>query len=279
MIYRTYIPQPPLSEFVELLWYYEADEPPHEKKQKERVLPTGTMEMVINLRDDALRVYDGRKPDPFPNLSSSLICGAHSGFFLIDTAAKAHTIGVAFKPGGTLPFLGLPASELQDAHVPLDALWGRNAGDSRDRLLEANEAEMVETMFRVLEQDLLARLDCHMVHHPAVVFALEEFQNVPHERTISEVTAKTGLSPRRFIQLFEQEVGLTPKLFCRVRRFQVALRLCAGEEQVRFGEIALACGYFDQAHLIRDFKAFSGLSPTAYLTNRSEHLNHVPLLD
>jgi hypothetical protein len=130
MIYRTYIPQPPLSEFVELLWYYEADEPPHEKKQKECVLPTGTMEMVINLRDDALRVYDGRKPDPFPNLGSSLICGAHSGFFLIDTAAKAHIMGVAFKPGGTLPFLGLPAGELQDAHVPLDALWGRKAGDS-----------------------------------------------------------------------------------------------------------------------------------------------------
>lgn len=271
MIYRTYIPRPPLSEFVELLWYYEADEPPHEK---ERVLPTGTMEMVVNLRDDALTVYDGKKPDRFRSFSSSLVCGAHSGFFLIDTAGQARIMGVAFEPGGALPFLGLPAGELRDSHVQLDAMWGRKAGDSRDRLLEA---ETVEAMFRVLEQDLLARLARPPVRHPAVAFALEEFGSVPHKRTISEVTARTGLSPRRFIQSFSEEVGLTPKLFCRVRRFQEALRLCAGEERIGFGELALACGYFDQAHFIRDFRAFSGLSPTAYLEHRSEHLNHVPL--
>lgn len=102
---------------------------------------------------------------------------------------------------------------------------------------------------------------------------------MPHDHTISEVTARTGLSPRRFIQLFEQAVGLTPKLFCRVQHFQEALRLCGGEKRVGFGELALACGYFDQAHFIRDFRAFSGLSPTTYLKHRSEHLNHVPLLD
>ena len=271
MIYRTYIPGPSLSEFVELLWYYEGDEP---TREKERVLPTGTMEMVINLRDDALRVCDGKNPHKFQSLGGSLVCGAHSGFFVIDTAGQYRIMGVAFKPGGALPFLGLPAGVLQDAHVPLDALWGREAGDSRDRLLEA---ETVEAKFRVLEQELLARLVRPLVRHPAVAFALEEFGSVPQERTISEVTTRTGLSPRRFIQFFSQEVGLTPKLFCRVRRFQEALRLCAGEERIGFGELALACGYFDQAHLIRDFRAFSGLSPTAYLKHRSEHLNHVPL--
>jgi AraC-like DNA-binding protein len=134
-------------------------------------------------------------------------------------------------------------------------------------------------MFRVLEQDLLARLAGTLVRHPAIAFALEEFQRVPHARTVSEVTARVGLSHRHFIRLFGEEVGLTPRIFCRVRRFQEALRLCAGEEQIGFGELALACGYFDQAHFIRDFRAFSGLSPTAYLKHRSEHLNHVPLLD
>ncbi|CAN5828568.1 helix-turn-helix domain-containing protein [soil metagenome] len=273
MIYHTYMPRPPLSHFVEMLWYYEDDKPPHEK---ERVLPTGAMEMVINLRDDALRVCDGKNPDQLQNLGSSLVCGAHSGFFVIDTAGQVRSMGVAFKPGGTLPFLALPAGELQDAHVPLDALWDRTAGDSRDRLLAA---ETVAAKFRVLEEDLLARLARPVVRHSAVVFALEQFQRVPQEHTVSEVTARTGLSPRRFIQLFEQEVGLTPKLFCRVQRFQEALRLCAGEERIGFGELALACGYFDQAHFIRDFQTFSGLSPTAYLKQRSEHLNHVPILN
>lgn len=151
MIYHTYIPRPPLSEFVDLLWYYKADEPPHEK---ERVLPTGTMEMVINLRDEALRVYDGKNPDRLRSLGGSLVCGAQSGFFLIDTAVQSHIMSVAFKPGGALPFLGLSAGELQDAHVPLDALWGKEALNSRDRLLEAGTAY---AKLRVLEKELLAR--------------------------------------------------------------------------------------------------------------------------
>lgn len=256
-----------------MLWYYENAIPPHEK---ERVLPTGTVEMVINLHDDALRVYDGINPERLENLGGSLVCGAHSGFFVIDTASQARSMGVAFKPGGALPFLGLSAGELQDTHVPLDALWESGAETLRYRLLEAATEK---AMFRVLEQDLLAKLACPPVSHPAVVLALEEFRRVPHERTISEVIARTGLSPRRFIQYFREEVGLTPKLYCRIRRFHEALHLCVGKEPIGFGELALACGYFDQAHFIRDFRAFSGLSPTAYLKHRSEHLNHVPLLD
>ncbi len=87
------------------------------------------------------------------------------------------------------------------------------------------------------------------------------------------------LSPKRFIQVFSEEVGLTPKLFCRVRRFQEVLRLIEKGQHIEWAEIALTCGYFDQAHCIHDFRAFSGLNPTTYLTHRGEHRNHVPLGD
>ena len=100
---------------------------------------------------------------------------------------------------------------------------------------------------------------------------------MPHTRTILEVTDRVGLSPRWFIQVFREEVGLTPKLFCRVRRFQEVVRLIENREQVEWAEVALGAGYFDQAHFIRDFRAFSGLTPTAYLAQRGERLNHVPL--
>ena len=93
---------------------------------------------------------------------------------------------------------------------------------------------------------------------------------------------KTPLPPELrawALQLFTEEVGLTPKLFCRVRRFQEVLRLVAGPARVEWANVALACGYYDQAHFIHDFRAFCGLSPTAYLARRTEHLNHVPLPD
>lgn len=270
-LYRTYIPQPPLADFVALFWLYEGYDPPH---AKERILPTGTMEIVINLRDDTLRVFDRQNHNQFQSFHGSLICGMHSEFFVIDTAEQSSIIGIHFKPGGAFPFFKLPAGELHNAHVSLNTLWGATASDLRDQLLAA---ETPETKFHILEQSLLAQAARTWTRHPAVAFALREFHRVPHIRTVSDVTEQIGLSPRRFIQVFSAEVGLTPKLFCRIRRFQEVLHLIGSGQHVDWADITLACGYFDQAHFIHDFRAFSGLNPTTYLTQRGEHLNHVPL--
>ena len=86
-------------------------------------------------------------------------------------------------------------------------------------------------------------------------------------------------SQRRFIQLFSNEVGLTPKLFCRVNRFQRVVRSLASIEEVDWAEVALDCGYYDQAHFIHDFQDFAGITPSAYLEHCTEHLNHVPLIE
>lgn len=120
MIMCNYIPQPPLSDFVALFWLYEGDDPPH---AKERLLPTGTMELVINLRDDTLRVYDWLKTDQLQSFRDALICGPHSECFAIDTVTSQDVIlGVHFKSGGAFPFFNLPASELHNTHVSLDTL-------------------------------------------------------------------------------------------------------------------------------------------------------------
>ncbi|MEN3338317.1 MAG: hypothetical protein V7647_1993 [Acidobacteriota bacterium] len=91
------------------------------------------------------------------------------------------------------------------------------------------------------------------------------------------MTSAVGLSERRFIDRFRTEVGLTPKLFCRVRRFQEVVRRVHRARAVNWSSVALSCGYFDQAHFINDFQAFSGLSPTTYLARKGDHQNHVPL--
>ena len=96
-----------------------------------------------------------------------------------------------------------------------------------------------------------------------------------------------GLSQRRFITIFKQEVGITPKLFSRVRRFQRALVLSRRSAAPKWSALALECGYFDQSHMIRDFLAFSGFSPTEYSARqrafaqqglRTKH-NHMPLVE
>src|SRR5262249_40628 len=113
---------------------------------------------------------------------------------------------------------------------------------------------------------------------PAVDYALHHFCRLPHATTIASITGAIGHSHRRFIQLFRQQVGLTPKAFCRVLRFQQSLITVHGARQVDWSEVALDCGYFDQAHFIHDFQWFWGMTASAYLAAATPHLNHVPLV-
>lgn len=266
----------PLAAFVKTFWFYEGNAAAH---ARERRLPDGSMELVINLREDVIRVYDRQNVSRFQSLRGSVISGAHTGFTVIDTDCQRLMIGINFRPGGAFPFFNLPASELCDTSVSLDTLWGANAGDLREQLLEA---ATTEERFHILERFLLAHST--LAWHPAAAFALKEFQNADQQpcsqpQRVADVIERSGLSSRRFIQVFSDQVGMTPKLFCRVRRFQEALHQIRGEQPVEWATIALQCGYFDQAHFIHDFRAFSGLNPTTYLAQQGEHPNHVPLTD
>lgn len=265
------LPRPPLSAFIESFWLYDGDVPAH---RLERRLPDGSISLVINLRDDRTRVYDGRNPARFHDSRGGVLSGAHSTFTLLDTVSMASVVGVQFKPGGVAAFLPLPAGELRDEVIALDDVWGASALDLREQALEASTAE---GRVRALECWLLARLIPSRAAHPAVAFALDAFRDASSRPTVASVIEQIGFSQTRFIQVFRDAVGLTPKQFCRVQRFQQTLRVLERPALVRWGELAATSGYFDQAHLIHEFQAFSGLTPGAYLAARSMHRNHVPL--
>jgi methylphosphotriester-DNA--protein-cysteine methyltransferase len=113
--------------------------------------------------------------------------------------------------------------------------------------------------------------------HPAVALARAQICRAPHIATVGRLVDRTGLSQRRFIELFRDQVGLAPKAFCRVRRFQRVLESVHRKSAVDWPQVALDGGYYDQAHFIHDFQGFSGLTPSAYLAQATEHLNHVPM--
>ena len=230
--------------------------------QTERVLPTGTLELVINLRQNELRFFDAERHENCSRFSGAVVSGAHGRSFAPDSAEVTAIIGVHFKPGGAFPFLGLPAGELADIHVDLETLWGRSADRLRDRLAEARTS--VER-FQLLQEALLSRLRNGLEKHYAVSAALEMFGKNQPGPTIREAAKYLGLSQRRFIQVFKTEVGLTPKLFSRIQRFQQTRRVIQQNPSPIWADLALELGYFDQSHLIREFLEFSGLNPTAYL--------------
>jgi AraC-like DNA-binding protein len=122
--------------------------------------------------------------------------------------------------------------------------------------------------------DLATVLQKH--RHPVVDFALRELRRSPTP-TVSTVINQIGCSNRHFNQLFRDQVGLTPKLFCRVRRLRQVLYLLAGKGHIDWADLAFTCGYFDQAHLIHDFRSLAGCTPTEYLAQRGFHPCHVVL--
>jgi len=267
--HRTRRPSPPLDRYIQTLWTWDSFVQAH---AKERLLPDGSLQLVVNLREDQTRTYDRENLDRCHTYSGAILAGAHSSYFVIDTAEQASVAGVHFLPGGAFPFLGLPADELQDRHVSLELLWGGLAGELRERLLAAPnpDARLV-----VMEQVLLARLRGPRERHPAVTWAISEFAQAP--RPVQHVLGEIGLSERRFIELFRRQVGLAPKRYCSVVRFQHVLRRLQSGHEVDWARVAQDCGYFDQPHFIHDFRRFSGLNPTAYAPTYPRHPNHVPI--
>ena len=165
-----------------------------------------------------------------------------------------------------------PAGELHNQIISLEELWLGSASDLRDRL---RSPMTLENRFRVFEQFLCSRMrSCD--RHPAVEFALREFERLPTS-PISKVIDQIGFSTRYFNQLFRDRVGLTPKLYCRVRRLQHVLRLIEGKEPVNWVDVASTCGYFDQSHLIHDFQTFANCTPTEYMAKRGFLRFHLEL--
>ena len=261
-----YRPAQNISRWVEKLWYCEGYQATH---RKERVLPNGRFQLVIDLSDFS---------------APPLVVGIRSEFSVIETAGLQCMIGVVFRAGGARSLFGASANEFYNTEVPLDLIWGKAATYLRDRLREAGTSS---ARFRVLEEALIDHA-MRLELHPAVQYALGEFRNAPHIRSVLDVTREAGLSRRRFAQLFREQVGLTPKLYCRLHRFQGVVRkltsgapahrpqcpLCAAEK-IDWAEVALAGGYCDQAHMAHEFRAFSGISPGAWLAQERPFQNHV----
>jgi AraC-like DNA-binding protein len=246
--FHLHKPGPPLSEFVDFFWIYEGFAPPH---RGERLLPTGTSELVFSI-DAHGRAANGAS-------------GARSEALMLDTSTPFSIVAVHFRPGGSFPFLGVPSTELRNQVVPLDLLWGRDAANFSDRLWEAKTAD---TRFNLLEEMLLARARGCFDRRAAVRYALDVFDRSNGMRPVADVVQRIGLSPRRFGELFRCEVGLSPKTFCRIRRFNEVLRRIERFTDVDWADVAISCGYFDQAHFNHDFRAFAGLPPSAYLRDR-----------
>jgi AraC-like DNA-binding protein len=272
MLYLERRPHPALSPFIKTLWYVRDPQATH---RHERVLPTGHAQIVISLARDYLT--DANHPtNRLEHSPAAIFLGIYSRHQQIDAIDMSELIGISFHPGGTLPFIPDNTHAFTNRETSLEDIWGRAASNLRNDL---REAPTPTQKFALLDTALLHRLSQsrQKLRDPIIDFALTHLRQSPATATIAGLTRQIGLSPRRLHQRFCERVGVSPKLYCRIQRFQQAVQQMHHGADIRWSELALTCGYYDQSHFANDFRAFSGLSATAYSTTSRVWANHIPL--
>lgn len=202
----------------------------------------------------------------------AFVTGSQAASYVSDIPADEPVMAIHFRPGGAFPLLGMPLGDLAGAHVGVDKVWGRGGQELHERLIAAPSAA---ARFRLLEEFLLSRVRTSVHRHPGVAAALAAVEANPSIR-MAEVRQLAGLSTKRLIGLFRAEVGLSPKEYARVRRLQAALRQL-GAGIAAGAHIAADNGYFDQSHFVREFRSFTGMTPTQYRRQRILLPGHVPV--
>jgi AraC-like DNA-binding protein len=255
---------PILAPFVESLWYVE-----NYGDGWERVLPSGGGQLLVNLDADELWSWDDTRGMP-TQVHGAALEGPRSTPILIDTARLRAMIGVAFRPGGMHSFFTPPASAAADDLVELAESWGREGELLRERLLDVPAPA---AKLRLLQDGLIAQAVRPLILDRAGNFATAALDRGIPVKTVAD---RLGMTSKRFALDFTARVGLRPKQFARVRRFQRLLRASFGEDRIDWARLAVESGYYDQAHMIRDFRAFSGINPGSYTPRSGREHNHVP---
>jgi AraC-like DNA-binding protein len=245
---------------VEMLWYACAPQLPH---QRELVLPGGRIQFVISLAAEHLTQCG---PEGDVPIAPALLVGARTSAELVATRDMEKLVGVVFRPGGLGPWLRERADLFYEQSFSLSDL--PPLGRLRDRVRE--QSSTPEQALRALNEALCERAPVRE-RRCQVVSALRLLRSL----SVSETARELGISERRLRYVFSEDVGLSPKQWSQVRRFQRAARALHRGADLRWAELAVACGYADQSHFSRDFRNFSGIDPTTYSASRGRWQNHV----
>lgn len=258
-------PRAPLDMYVDDV-YVLAGEP--EDRRRLSIPPMPSTHLMVNL-GDPVHVREPADGSAVPVSDGGWFMGLRTRRLIVEYGAKVLVAGVHFKPWGMAPFVPIPPGELLDRWIPADVLWGDGVDRLRDQLAAARS---VEEMLDRLERELQARLapehssGMSLVSNAALTVA-GSWGAVP----ITALVDEAGVSANRLAAAFTAQVGVGPKRLSRIYRFAHLLLSIDASRPVSWAGLADAVGYYDQPHLINDFKGFTGLTPSAYLDLRRRH--------
>lgn len=274
MVFQAHILFSPLDRYIESIFYYEGLSPAH---HMDRFLPDGNTELIIDLTENTQYIYDNETLAEIQACRHTWVSGVRTRPITIPSGRGSKMLIVAFKKGKAYPFYPLPMSEITDMVLGAELIFGRDILDLRERLLAAPS---IDRMFLLVETFLLRQagnsLSSDSVSN-CVEYAVASIINRPTRLSFQQLSDQIGYSQKHFISLFKKQVGVPPRQYMKIMRFQKAVLEIEKAGSVHWSEIALRNGFYDQAHFIHDFRNFSGFTPSKYLTIKTGLLNYVPV--
>lgn len=271
MIYQRYQPKHPLNQFISHFTYYKNYTPDH---YIDRFLPDGNVEIVIDLTEEPKYIYDNELLTEKQACRKIWLSGIRTQFISIPSGRNSEMFVINFRKGMARSFLQLPLSEITDTVTDGDLILNTVYLILREKLLET---KLPLQKFRLAESMLLKQFSPALAIHPVINYAVNHITAKPEVAIIKNIACQTGYSHKHLVALFEKYVGVSPKSFLRILRFQKAVREMENTGKADLTRLALDCGYYDQSHFISDFKTFSGYTPLVYSKMRGDYINYVPV--
>ncbi len=271
MIFEFHIPAYPLNQFIESFIYYRDYNPIH---TVDRFLPDGNVNIVIDLTDYPKFIYDNETLKEIQTCRNVWFSGVRNNYITIPSGKDSEMFVINFQKGKAYPFVQMPLNELTDSVVDGDLVLTPEIMKLREMILEATT---ISLKFQKVEEFLIHKFHPKLVVNPFIDYAVNQIVNSPNLHSVEQISNKVGYSQKHLIKIFKDNVGLTPKAFLKIIRFQSAIQQIAQAKSVDWSTIAYESGYYDQAHFSNDFRSFSGFTPKAYLQKQFEYLNYVPV--
>jgi AraC-like DNA-binding protein len=255
------LPHGPLAELVEAVWASRGEG----VFTQEEILPRTPTEVLFALGETHW-LRDRAEPKRDRAYTRAFVSGLQRAPLVVESPPDAEMAGVRLRPAGAAAFLRDTPAAIAGSVIDLDLLLGRGVESLRDQLAATAALERRAGLLASAVERHLAggrRLDA------PVCFALDQLLATRGAVPIRELARASGWSHRHFTERFRTGVGVAPKAFARIARFEAAFARLAEATRPRWAELALDCGYFDQAHMIRDFRELAGATPTEVLRRRA----------
>lgn len=275
MIFEQFAQPKKFKLFVEPFTYFKGYSPEH---SIEKVIPDGSINLIFELDGFVRNVFDNETLEPKFEYSKVWLSGVQRNFISISTHKDSEMFVIRFKPGGAFPFADKPISEFTDKVIPAEEIFGDEIFEFRTDLLKATEPEKKKEIgFKWLESKFneSRKLKPEISDSIGKIVSDPQFQR----NNLQQLVEESGFSQKQFISLFKNYVGITPKYFQRIVRFSEILLKIQNEQKLSWAEISLDCGFYDQAHFIKEFQHFCGYNPEAHLDKplTDERVNFFPV--